>query len=183
MSGRSAESTPEVREHRFTDDGRIPNSELPLLVYPGALGADARDPARCKALFEANGWSGAWTDGVFSYHHYHSTSHEVLGVIGGEARVTFGGESGETLRVGAGDVVVIPAGVGHKNAGASPDFTVVGAYPEGRSWDVLTGEPGERPEALENIKNVPLPEKDPLFGESGPLTERWNREGFAGGVV
>lgn len=50
---------------------------------------------------------------------------------------------------------------------------MVGAYPRGQSWDLRTGEPGERPEVLENIRRVPLPETDPLFGENGPLAEHW----------
>ena len=98
----------------------------------------------------------------------------MLCVVGGEARIAFGGPEGTTVEVEAGDVVVIPAGVGHCNAGASSDFAVVGAYPQGQeSYDLRTGEDGERPEVLENIRNVPLPEADPLFGSGGPLLGRW----------
>lgn len=166
----------EVREHLFEDDGRIPNNPtLPLLVYPGALREEARSSYRCKELLAGNGWGGAWVNGVFPYHHYHSTSHEVLCVVRGSARVSFGGSDGETIEVSAGDAVVIPAGVGHCNAGPSGDFLVVGAYPRGQeSYDLRTGEEGERPKVLENIKAVPLPEADPLFGEDGPLTRRWS---------
>ncbi len=168
----------EVREHRFEDDGLIPNNpNLPLLVYPAALGEPERDPSRCRELLARNGWGGSWTDGVFPYHHYHSVSHEVLCVVGGGARITFGGPEGETVEVEAGDAVVIPAGVGHKNEGSSGDFSVVGAYPRGQEdYDLRTGEgdPGERPKVLENIRNVPLPDTDPLFGEDGPLVGRWS---------
>jgi len=162
-----------VREYRFKDDGSIPNNpELPLLFYSGALAE--RDPSRCKTLLAGNGWVGAWVNGVFPYHHYHSTSHEVLCVVGGSARLTFGGSSGETVEVAAGDVVVIPAGVGHKNEGSGGGFSVVGAYPRGQeAYDLRTGEEGERPGVLENIRNVPLPGTDPLFGADGPLPLRW----------
>jgi hypothetical protein len=51
------------------------------------------------------------------------------------AKVQFGGEDEVVLEVKAGEVVVIPAGVSHKNIGAGPDFSVVGAYPEGQAWD------------------------------------------------
>ncbi len=165
----------EVREHCFEDDGRIPNNpELPLLLYPQALDESERDPSRCKNLLAGNGWGGAWVDGVFSYHHYHSNAHEVLCVVGGSARILFGGPEGETVEVEAGDVVVLPAGVGHKNEGSSGGFSVVGAYPRGQeSYDLRTGEEGERPEVLENIRGVALPEADPLFGEEGPLLRRW----------
>lgn len=167
----------EVREHFFEDDGRMPNNpELPLLIYPGVLDESYLSPSRCRELLAENDWGGAWVDGVFSYHHYHSNAHEVLCVVDGEASITLGGTEGTTIEVEAGDVIVIPAGVGHCNAGASSDFTVVGAYPRGQeSYDLHTGEEGERPEVLENIRNVPLPAADPLFGSGGPLLGRWLR--------
>ncbi len=61
------------------DDGRIPNSPLPALVYRNV--PRARDPDDCERLFGAHGWLGAWRDGIFSFHHFHSTAHEVLGNI------------------------------------------------------------------------------------------------------
>lgn len=167
----------DIREHLFEDDGRIPNnSELPLLIYPQVLEEDDLSPSRCKELLVQHGWGGAWVNGVFSYHHYHSTSHEVLVVVGGEAHLTFGGPEGETVEVEAGDAVVIPAGVGHCNEGSSGDFSVTGAYPRGQeSYDLRTGEEDERPEVLDNIRNASLPETDPLFGEEGPLLRYWSK--------
>jgi uncharacterized protein YjlB len=79
------------------------------------------------------------------------------------------------VEVGAGDVAVIPAEVGHRNMGSSRDFLVVGAYPRGQFWDLRTGEPDERPGDLENIRKVPIPDKDPVFGEGGPLTQHWTK--------
>lgn len=158
----------------FEDDGGIPNNqELPLLVYPGALSEGHRSAGGCRSLFAMNGWTGNWVDGVYGYHHYHSTAHEVLGVVSGNARVQFGGPGGEVLEVEAGDVVVLPAGTGHCNKGSSPDFRVVGGYAGGRSWDMNTGRAEERPQVLQNIRAVPLPENDPVYGESGPLLELW----------
>jgi uncharacterized protein YjlB len=105
-------SQPET--YLFADDGRFPNSTLPVLVYRSALTADAGAMVRA---FAANGWSNAWQDGIFTFHHFHSISHEVLGIAQGEVQVTLGGPSGETVTMRAGDVVVIPAGVGHRNVG------------------------------------------------------------------
>ena len=169
------EARSQVETHMFEDDGRIPNNpELPLLLYPGALSGTDDLESAFRAMLEENGWGGAWRNGVFPYHHYHSISHEALGVVGGGARLTFGGPSGVTLEVEAGDVVVIPAGVGHKNEGSGAGFSVIGAYPHGQeSYDLRTGEEGERPEVLENVRNVALPELDPVFGEEGPLVEHW----------
>ncbi|MBO0711928.1 MAG: cupin, partial [Acetobacteraceae bacterium] len=53
----------------FADDGRIPNSRLPLLLYRRALAADA---ATMEHVFFQNGWSNSWRDGIFDYHHFHS---------------------------------------------------------------------------------------------------------------
>jgi uncharacterized protein YjlB len=163
--------------HSFADDGAIPNNPtLPFLVYRAALNLPADDPAAsCEAVFERNGWSGSWRDGIYPFAHYHSTAHEVLGICRGEAEVRFGGNAGVTLTMGAGDAVVIPAGVGHHNLGASTDFLVVGAYPRGQRWDLCRGLAEERPQVLDNIARVPLPAADPLYGADGPLVEHWLR--------
>jgi uncharacterized protein YjlB len=110
---------------------------------------------------------------VYSFHHYHSTSHEVLGICSGTALLHLGGEHGEKIKVEAGDIVVIPAGVGHKNLGASADFSVVGAYPDGRDWDLLKGEDGERPAADKNIASLPVPTTDPFLGKGEGLRKIW----------
>lgn len=99
----------------------------------------------------------------------------MLLVVGGRAEITFGGPEGEEIGVEAGDVVVIPAGVGHCRESSGGNFSVVGAYPKGQEdYDLRTGEEDERPGVLENIRNVPLPETDPLFGREGPLVGRWS---------
>lgn len=156
----------------FKDDGTIPNSKLPLLYYAGAVSSP--DCETIEAMLARNGWPPRWRASVFTYHHYHSTAHEVLGVASGTAEIMLGGPRGETFSVAAGDVIVIPAGVGHKRISASSDFLVVGGYPPGADWDLLTGEPGERPQADENIARVPMPESDPVFGVGGPLTKLWD---------
>ncbi|HET6307266.1 MAG TPA: cupin domain-containing protein, partial [Rhodopila sp.] len=111
----------------FEDDGMIPNSRLPLLVYRAAVPGDA---AGIEAVFAGNRWPPAWRNGVYPFHHFHSTAHEVLGVARGEVSVLFGGPSGQVLTVRAGDVVVVPAGVAHCNQGQSEDLLIVGAYPD-----------------------------------------------------
>lgn len=164
-----------VALHRFADDGRIPNNpRLPLILYPGALPGDEDRASAFERLFASNGWPDGWRNGIFPYHHYHSTAHEVLGIARGSARVLLGGEGGTALEVTAGDVVVIPAGVGHKRLSASADLLVIGSYPRGQSPDLCRGEPGERPRVLENIARVPLPSADPVLGRDGPLMRAWS---------
>jgi uncharacterized protein YjlB len=84
-----------------------------------------------------------------------------------------GGPEGRELSVGVGDVIVIPAGVAHRRLEASDDFLVVGAYPPAMEWDLLKGEPGNRPRADRNIDAVPMPECDPVRGRSGGLLKAW----------
>jgi uncharacterized protein YjlB len=169
--------TPEAlttEEHLFTDDGQVPNNpHLPLIVYRAVLETGPRAAAACEALFAGNDWSAAWVDGIYAHHHYHSTAHEALGIVAGSVRVRLGGENGKTVELHAGDVVVIPAGVAHKNEAASPNLVVVGAYPGGRSPDMCRPAAQERERARRNIAEVALPAYDPVYGKSGPLFERW----------
>ena len=166
----------DVRKYLLEENGTIPNNyRLPLLVYAGAIQLPDKDPAStCEAIFGDNDWGGMWRNGIFGFHHYHSTAHEALGVYRGVATVQFGGDNGILVTVEAGDVIIIPAGVAHNNTGSSHDFGVVGAYPAGQNWDMNYGKAKERPQADRNIARVPLPEKDPVFGADGPLKQHWS---------
>ena len=161
----------EPETHHFEDDGAIPNSRLPVLIYHEVEAAHAAEG--CERLFDANGWVPDWRDGIFSFHHFHSTAHEVLGIVGGTATVKLGGPGGRSFQVGRGDVLVLPAGTGHSNEGSSADLLVIGAYPDGMPWDLRRGEAAEHDEAVANIEAVPLPRADPVEGPSGTLTELW----------
>lgn len=156
----------------FADDGAIPNSPLPLLVYRAAVPADA---ASIERLFTAHRWPAAWRAPVFPYHHFHSDAHEVLGVAQGEARVQFGGPRGTVLSVRAGDVVVIPAGVGHCRQSQGDGLVIVGAYPDNTpARDLRRGDPAAHAEVLRNRDAVPLPAADPVAGADGPLLRLWH---------
>jgi uncharacterized protein YjlB len=155
----------------FRDDGAIPNSRMPLLVYRDAVPADA---AAIERRFAANRWPPAWRDGVYPFHHFHSTAHEVLGVARGEVSVLFGGPGGEVLTVKAGDVVVVPAGVGHCNKGQSDDLLIVGAYPDNCPGpDLRRGKLAEHGDAVCAIAAVPRPAGDPVEGMDGGLIRLW----------
>jgi uncharacterized protein YjlB len=172
-----AEKQAIVKPEQFTfkDDGVYPGSDLPLLLYRAAITTEAEDRASVfERRFARNGWRNSWRNGVYSFAHYHSTSHEVLGVYHGSAKLRLGGERGRTVEIRSGDVILIPAGVAHKNIGASPDFAVVGAYPDGRQWDLLHGLPGERPKSDLTIAALPIPDYDPIYGAEGPMRQIWN---------
>src|SRR6266705_71631 len=158
----------------FKDDGIFPNSVMPLLFYQEALITEAKDPASIfEQRFAKNDWTNSWRNGVYSFPHYHSTTHEALGVYCGAATLRLSGERSSDVKVYAGDVIVIPAGVPHQKISASEDFAVVGAYPDGREWDLLRGLPGERPKSDHNIAALPIPDNDPIYGADGPLRQIW----------
>lgn len=161
----------DVEQRLIGPKGEIPNNpNLPLLVYRGVLAAGEGAASACERLFERHGWSNGWRNGIFGYHHFHSTAHEALGIVSGEVRVRFGGPDGETVEARAGDVVVIPAGVAHRNEGSSRDLLVIGAYAEGRDYDDCRAGGGE---AARRIAALPKPSADPVYGERGPLMRAW----------
>lgn len=166
---------PEIISELLNDDGTFPNNKkLPLIVYKNAISIPGENPAGAfESIFRNNGWGGSWRNGIYPYHHYHSTAHEVLGVFAGNVTVQLGGPNGLVINAGPGDVIIIPAGVAHKNLGSSTDFRCVGAYPAGQTWDMNYGRAGERPTADQHISKVPLPETDPVFGTDGPLIKSW----------
>jgi uncharacterized protein YjlB len=139
-----------------------------VLAYRGAFQGDP------EQLFIENGWGGTWHSKVLPFHHFHSTSHEALGVVAGEATLALGGPQGEEVHVSAGDALVLPAGTGHKRVASSEDFQVVGAYPPGQEdYDLLRGDPAELEMAVANIERVELPGTDPVAGEQGALVDVW----------
>ena len=161
----------------FADDGLVPNHPtLPFVVYPRAFDLSGeKDPAGLiEKTFAANGWGDSWRDGIYSFTHFHSMIHEVLGVAAGRARVRFGGKAGEELEIQAGDVAVLPAGTGHQCLWAGPELCVIGAYPKSGQYDLCRGSKAEHAKALTSIPKVPLPDSDPVHGQDGPLTRLWH---------
>lgn len=160
---------------RLRDDGETPNSRLPLVCYRGALKLDdSFDPAAVlEDTFAANGWRGAWRDGVYDFLHFHTGTHEVLGIARGTVTIEFGGRRGRSLSLKAGDVVVLPAGTGHRRLNASDDLLVVGAYPAGGRYDEARPDAGDHAKAVASIARVRLPRRDPVYGAKGSLLEVW----------
>jgi uncharacterized protein YjlB len=162
-----------IAQH-FADDGEIPNNpRLPVLIYAQAVALHGDPAVVIEHLFQENGWPPEWRNGIYDHHHYHSTAHEALGIAQGRVTVRLGGEKGRDFELQAGDVLVLPAGTGHKRLAASDDLLVIGAYPPGSDYDMLRGKPGEQREARARIAQVPVPDSDPVFGKDGPLPRLW----------
>jgi uncharacterized protein YjlB len=179
--GRPRQLVPRTRKanaFKFADDGETPNNpRCPFILYRSPVDlTGAADPASLfEVLFAANGWKPSWRDAIYPYNHFHTGKHEVLGVARGHARVRFGGKKGRTMVVKAGDVIIHPAGVGHCRISSTKNFLAVGAYPPGGRYDELR--PGEidHTKAKENIRRVPLPKSDPVYGKKGPLLDLWRK--------
>ena len=147
--------------------GLLPNSRFPLLVHRGAIPGGGAEAVRDR--FRAHGWLNNWRyPGIYTYPHFHSTTHECLGCAAGWMEVELFGRGGTRVRVEAGDVIVLPAGVSHQMMGHSDDVMMVGGYPEGRDWDNMQEEhitEETRRAAVKRIMMLPIPARDPATGQ------------------
>ena len=165
---------PSIEKFELKDDGFFPNSHLPVLFYKNALKLPILFPATyIKKLFENNYWYNTWDGGIITHHHYHSITHEVLGIYKGRTTLQLGGKEGIKIIIEKGDVLIIPAGVAHRNLGKKNDVKCIGAYPYGRNYDMNYGNISERPQAEKNLAAVPIQLVDPVFGSDKGLSKIW----------
>lgn len=158
----------------FDDDGITPNNRLPVLIYKNVLNEVKEDLAEyLEKTFQQNNWTNNWRDIILEKDHYHSTTHEVLGISKGSVNLQLGGACGKQFSISAGDVLILPAGIAHRSLKNHSDYEVVGGYPEGRSWDMIYCQPEKYQEAKIEIEELPLPKFDPIFGTKGPLLDLW----------
>lgn len=152
----------------------FPNSKFPVIHYKAIVDIPKVFPAKYVSdLFERNNWSNSWDAGIFDYHHYHSNVHEALGVYAGSATIILGGEGGVEVLLEKGDVLIIPAGVAHKNLSAENDFRCVGAYPYGQDYDIIDGNTPRTEQIAQNLIRTPIPETDPVRGKDGGVPDIW----------
>jgi uncharacterized protein YjlB len=113
-------------------------------------------------LFQRNDWPPQWRDGVYDFHHYHSTAHEVLGFAGGHATLMLGGENGRRLEAHAGDVAVLPTENGHCKLEAAPTFSSSVPTRRKQRWDICRSVPSK--EAIDRMRHLPFSKSDPVAG-------------------
>lgn len=128
-----------VSKHLIPAHNLIPNTSLqakPLLIYHSALPSTASRSAIESHLTSTGVVDPQWRYTMYSTTHFHSTTHEVLCISAGKARLCFGGEDnpGRVEEVVVkGDVVVVPAGMGHRLLeDLEGGFEMVGSYPKGK---------------------------------------------------
>jgi len=147
-----------LRKIYFAQADDVSNSLLPVLLYRAVLPRNAGDKAAAfRERFKRTGWTGIWTDTVYDYTHFHSNAHEVLGIAEGKVTLRLGGEGGSLFRLRAGDMLVLPAGVGHRRVGEAAGLKVIGAYPRGQSHYDMKRQGRAVPK-------IELPSADPFFG-------------------
>ena len=168
-------NSPRVLAHYLAASGAIPNHpRWPLLLYTGVVAIAAADPAAVfEELFDRNGWPAAWRNGVYPFHHFHCDAHEALGVYSGEVTAQFGGDGGVVITARPGDVIVLPAGTGHKKLSSRGALGIVGAYPQGQHPDMCTPLLSSLKRSAAAVERVVLPQRDPVYGANGPLFTHW----------
>jgi uncharacterized protein YjlB len=171
----SGNDSPRIVAHRLTANGGVPNHpRWPLLIYQDAVPIVGPDPAVAfEDLFERNGWPPAWRNGIYPFHHFHCEAHEALGVYSGEVTAQFGGDEGIVVTARAGDVIVLPAGTGHKKLSTSGALGIVGAYPLGQQPDMCRPRASSLEPYAEAVVRVARPQRDPVYGGNGPLLAHW----------
>jgi uncharacterized protein YjlB len=166
----------EANTYFFADDELTPNHPAwPLIHYRGVVALDAAFDlaAIFEVMFDSHGWRNGWRDGIYDFLHYHSRTHEVLGIARGTAKVRFGGAKGRNIALKAGDVIVQPAGAGHQRISASKNLLVVGAYPADGEYDECRPTKADHDRALQFIAKTKAPRADPVYGATGSLKDLW----------
>ncbi len=164
-----------VIKHSLGENESFPNNpELPLLIYLQALEiGDSYPEQYIEDLLDENNWKNAWRNGILPHHHFHSNTHEVLVAYSGKALLMFGGPKGPEEVLKAGDVALLPAGTAHKMIQDDNSFACIGAYPDGKAYNMHRGDPDELQEVKKKIQRVGIPPLDPIYGDKGPIIKYW----------
>ncbi len=163
-----------VSSYQIPAFNRLPNTSIqqrPLLIYHAAFASSTSALSIESHLAAVGVVTPQWRYTMYSQSHFHSTSHEVLCVSSGQARLCFGGEENPQrveAMVEKGDVMVVPAGVAHRLLeDIEGGFSMVGSYPKGKDWDMCYGREGEE-DKVRGIESLGWFDRDPVYGDEGP---------------
>lgn len=164
-----------ISKHFIPAHGLIPNTSIqrrPLLIYHSVFPAKASASSIETHLTSVGVVTPQWRYTMYSTTHFHSTTHEVLCIANGKAKLCFGGEDNphavESV-LSKGDVIILPAGVGHRLLeDLEGGFKMVGSYPKGKQWNMCYGREGEE-DKVADIKGLGWFERDPIYGDRGPV--------------
>lgn len=164
-----------VSRHIIPSHNGFPNcsiSHRPLLIYHRAFPSASASEIETH-LTSVGVVKPQWRYTMYREHHFHSTTHEVLAVSGGAAKLCFGGLDNPervVVEAGKGDVMVVPAGLAHALLEDRGGYQMVGSYPvEADQWDHCTGNEGQA--AGERIRKLGWFARDPVYGDEGPVLE------------
>ncbi|KAH7928824.1 hypothetical protein BV22DRAFT_1003976 [Leucogyrophana mollusca] len=166
-----------VSRHAIPSHNLIPNTSLqnkPLFIYHSCFPRSASASTIETHLKSIGVVAPQWRYTMYSTTHFHSTSHEVLCISSGRAKLCFGGENNPgrvEAELKKGDVIIMPAGVGHRLLeDLDGGFEIVGSYPKGKNWDMCYGREDEESK-IEGIKDLRWFERDPIYGDEGPVLQ------------
>lgn len=156
-------------KYQIKENKPYPNNEMPVIFYQNALESifsqTNYSAEEVLSFLETHGYANGWVNGILTKHHFHSNTHEVLACISGSANVQLGGPEKEVITFNKGDIIFLPAGTAHKKIESSDNFMIVGAYPNGASYDMFYGKAAEYEQVKENARNVETPRIDPVSGQ------------------
>ena len=71
---------PEIGEpdiFQLDRNGWVPNNQrLAVLIYHNVIDSKGEDAAEAlESMFRRNDWPPQWRNGVYPFHHYHTTAH------------------------------------------------------------------------------------------------------------
>ncbi|KJE00024.1 cupin domain-containing protein [Cryptococcus gattii NT-10] len=168
-----------VVTHQIPAYRAFPNTSLqnyPFLIYYSAYPPTLTVDQIEDHLLSVGVVKPSWRSPMSPVHHYHSITQEAMVVTSGSARLCFGGPPEEgnigrlEVEVKQGDVMIVPAGVSHGMLENRGGFEMLGGYPIGADdWDFCVGKEEEKGEAWERIKGLAWFEKDPVYGDKGPV--------------
>ncbi len=79
-------TNPHIKTLTFKKNNFFPNSALPVLICQKAIELPKQKHVAgdmLQTIFTKNKWGNSWGNGIYDFHHYHSNTHECMGIAAG----------------------------------------------------------------------------------------------------